>query len=305
MKKSKSPKVSVVMSVYNGEKYLKEAIDSILSQTFKDFEFIIINDGSTDNSLKIIKSYKDPRIVLISRKNKGLVASLNEGIKKAKGEYIARQDADDISKKNRLKKEMHAIDCYDNVALLGSSMQVMDMRGRILHAHYVLTEDPELRAELLVRSPFAHGSVIYKKEFAIDAGLYRESHWPAEDYDLWLRISKYGKLLNFHEPLYIYRENEAGISSLNSKTQNKMKALVNKEAYKQIHRLILRKASIKKYLKMKDNYSLIKRINSNYNEIVRNYSKTLDKKEKLICLYTIALSRSLLLTLRLKRKILR
>lgn len=93
-----NPTISVVISVYNGEKYLSEAIESVLNQTYKDFEFIIINDGSTDNSLEIIKKYQnqDERIVLISRENKGLVSSLNEGIEKAKGKYIARMDADDI-----------------------------------------------------------------------------------------------------------------------------------------------------------------------------------------------------------------
>ena len=101
---NKNPAISVVMSVYNGEKYLRDSIDSILGQTFKDFEFIIIDDGSTDSTLKIIKDYRDPRIVLISRKNKGLAESLNEGIKKAKGTYIVRQDADDISNEDRIKK---------------------------------------------------------------------------------------------------------------------------------------------------------------------------------------------------------
>jgi glycosyltransferase involved in cell wall biosynthesis len=103
---AKAPLVSVVMSVFNGEKYLHEAINSILQQTFTDFEFIIVDDGSTDSTCRIIQSYDDPRIILISRANKGLVASLNEAILSAKGIYIARQDADDVSHLARLQAEV-------------------------------------------------------------------------------------------------------------------------------------------------------------------------------------------------------
>src|SRR5947207_1274318 len=119
------------MSVYNGENYLAEAIDSILNQTFKDFEFIVIDDGSSDTSLKIIKKYTDPRIKLISRKNKGLVASLNEGLAKAKGDYIARQDADDVSLPQRLKKEVEYLDAHPKVALVGSNYKHLDAKGKL------------------------------------------------------------------------------------------------------------------------------------------------------------------------------
>ncbi|HIP11775.1 MAG TPA: glycosyltransferase family 2 protein, partial [Arcobacter sp.] len=104
----KNPMVSVLLSVYNGEKYLDEAIESILNQTYQDFEFIIINDGSTDKSLEIIEKYKkeDNRIVVISRENKGLIYSLNEGISQAKGKYIARMDADDISLATRFEEQV-------------------------------------------------------------------------------------------------------------------------------------------------------------------------------------------------------
>lgn len=125
-----SPKVSVVMSVYNGEKYLPETIDSILNQTFKDFEFIIINDGSTDKTAKILTSYDDPRIRIFNQENMGLTKSLNRAISLAKGEYIARMDADDISYPERLKKQVDYLNKNPDIGLVGSKYIRIDKRGR-------------------------------------------------------------------------------------------------------------------------------------------------------------------------------
>lgn len=118
--KSKCPQISVIMSVYNGEKYLREAIDSILNQTFTHFEFIIVNDGSTDKSLNIIKSYNGSRIILVQQENKGLAAALNEGIKIAKGKYIAMMDADDISLPTRLEKQIQFMEAHPEYVAIGS-----------------------------------------------------------------------------------------------------------------------------------------------------------------------------------------
>jgi len=115
-------KVSIVMSVYNAQKYLDEAIESILNQTYSNFEFIIINDGSTDKSLEIIENYakKDSRIIVINRENKGLIYSLNEGIRKANGKYIARMDADDISLPQRLEKQVEFMEKNKNIGICGT-----------------------------------------------------------------------------------------------------------------------------------------------------------------------------------------
>ncbi|HAS7841575.1 TPA: glycosyltransferase family 2 protein, partial [Vibrio cholerae] len=142
-----SPKISVVMSVYNGEKYLGEAIDSILKQTFSDFEFIIINDGSTDKTLEIIKSYmkKDDRIVLVSRENKGLIVSLNEGLDLAKGQYIARMDADDISIKSRFEKQIEFLDSNPDIGVCGTWVEVFG--ENIKSKKWKMpTQDPDLKA---------------------------------------------------------------------------------------------------------------------------------------------------------------
>ena len=143
------PLISVVMSVYNGEKYLKRSIDSILNQTFKDFEFIIINDGSTDKSLEIIKSYDDDRIVLIDQENKGLTKSLNIGIKTASGKYIARQDADDVSLPDRLKKQVDFLEVREDVVLLGCRAYEVIGEKRILSRYFEENELKEIGKKLI------------------------------------------------------------------------------------------------------------------------------------------------------------
>jgi len=152
-----NPLISVVLSVYNAEKYLVEAIKSILNQTFKDFEFIIINDGSTDKSLEIIESYQkeDERIILISRENKGLIASLNEGIEKAKGKYIVRMDADDISLSTRFEEQVKIMEENQNIGLCGTSVIVFG--NNIKNDVWKLSKDDKtIKTELLFSSPLFH-----------------------------------------------------------------------------------------------------------------------------------------------------
>lgn len=208
-KSTKIPLVSVVMSVYNGEKYLREAIDSILNQTFTDFEFIIINDGSTDNTLKIIKGYKDPRIVLISRKNKGLVASLNEGIEKAQGKYIARMDADDISHKERLQKQVELMAKGSSVIICGTFAARIDFEERKIGELVFPYFFPDVQRRLAIDNSLVHGSVLMKRLVAQKK--YSEKIGPVEDYDLWLRALG-GDMVIIPEFLYCYRDNPDGIS---------------------------------------------------------------------------------------------
>lgn len=231
MNKKTCPLVSVVMSVYNGEKYLREAIDSILSQTFTDFEFIIINDGSTDDTLKIIKSYKDPRIVLISRKNLGLVASLNEGINLASGKYIARQDADDVSLPQRLSKQVEYLKLHEKCAVVGSRIQEIDDVG-VPHYRVVLSNElpnDSLELSLFFCNPLAHGTVLMRTDIVRAVGGYKTEHWPAEDYELWGRMSKVGRLAVLDEVLYLYRFNSEGISLSNLEKQTKAAESIRQE----------------------------------------------------------------------------
>jgi len=228
MNKKTCPLVSVVMSVYNGEKYLREAIDSILNQTFNNFEFIIIDDGSTDSTLEIIKSYKDPRIALISRDNKGLVASLNEGIDLASGKYIARQDADDWSVKTRLARQVAYMEGNSEAVVVGSWITVIDDSSSNRGVHRLYTEDIDIKRELLLRSPFAHGSIMMaKSKLPVRDGIYNDKFYPAEDYALWSELSKFGVMYNLAEPLYSYRDNFLGISQTNSAKQKEAAKLIS------------------------------------------------------------------------------
>jgi len=164
MNKNIIPKISVVMAVYNGEKYLREAIDSILNQTFNDFEFIIINDGSTDDSAEIIKSYNDPRIILIQQENKGLAAALNEGIKIAKGKFIARMDADDISLKTRLEKQIQFMEAHPEYVAIGSWSNHISADGDYLYTCKMPLESSALKDELPDKCPFIHTSVLMRTD---------------------------------------------------------------------------------------------------------------------------------------------
>ena len=234
--------VSVVLPCYNTEPYIEGAVRSILNQTFQDFELIIVNDGSTDQSSKILAKLSDSRIKIIHQANQGLVASLNRGIKQATGRYIARQDADDMSEPTRLEKQISMMEANSDLAIVGTSMSVINGEGRALHKHAVLLNDPELRQELLIRSPFAHGSVMFRRDFAIQAGLYSQKFWPAEDYEFWTRLSDFGKLSNINEFLYHYRQNNEGISMKNQNLQTSMLHAVQDKVWMERHKYITRKA---------------------------------------------------------------
>ena len=182
-----SPLVTVIMPAYNCEKYIREAIDSILNQTFIDFEFIIINDGSKDRTNKILQSYQDPRIVVINNKrNLGIVKSLNKGLKLAKGEYIARQDADDISLPERLMKQVKYLDSRKNIGLLGCGVIEIDEYGSEKRRW-------EIKRDGEVIEFIAHGSVMMRADCIKQVDGYREELKHVEDKDLWYRIAiKFG-----------------------------------------------------------------------------------------------------------------
>lgn len=228
------PKVSVLMPVYNGSKYLKEAIESILSQSFKDFEFLIINDGSTDNTENIIKSYKDQRIRYLKNPgNIGLVASLNKGIKLARGNYIARMDADDLSAETRLEKLTYFLDTHKNYGLVGSLFGLIN-KNRIIHAvgGAKLLGDEDLKFGMLFGNVFCHGETMYRRELMLKHKLYYDDNFKyCEDYELWTRMAKITKFQNLPELLYFYMENPEGVSGKKGK---EMKANASKvtKAYK-------------------------------------------------------------------------
>ena len=199
------PLVSVVLSVFNGEKYLAEAIDSILTQTYKNFEFIIINDGSTDSSLEIIGSYNDKRIILISRENKGLIVSLNEGVHKATGKYVARMDADDISLPNRIDKQVKFMQEHESIGICGTAVRVFGENTRE-HIWKLTRSDKCIKAELLFSSALAHPTVMMRKSLIDQYQLFYSSDFThAEDFELWTRFALHSNMANLQEPLLRYR----------------------------------------------------------------------------------------------------
>ena len=204
---SKTPLISVVMSVFNTEMYLNKSIESILKQSYKNFEFIIIDDGSTDSSLSIILNYmkKDKRMVLISRENKGLPYSLNEGIDKSKGKYIARMDADDISLSTRLAEQIEFMEKNNEIGIVGTWIEIFgnNISNKISkHPKY----HNELNVRLLFSVCFAHPTVMIRKKVIDDYKLrYNEEYVIAQDYELWSRMEKVTRMANIQKVLLLYR----------------------------------------------------------------------------------------------------
>ncbi|WP_144864030.1 glycosyltransferase family 2 protein [Hyella patelloides] len=217
------PKVSILMCVYNGEAYLQEAVDSILQQTFPDFEFVIVDDGSTDSSWQILTKYskQDSRIVLISNaENLGLEKSLNKGLATVKGKYIARQDADDVSLPNRLQLQVDFLDAHPEVGALGSSIEFIDRESLVLRQLEVATDHDSIEALLLVNNCLWHSSMMMRRHLLQELAGYNENMLHAEDYDLWWRISRHSRLANLPDILLQYRQdNVSAISKLKRQQQ--------------------------------------------------------------------------------------
>ena len=197
-----TPTVSVIMSVYNGEKYLREAVDSILRQSIREFEFIILNDGSTDSTWAILQSYKDPSLVLLNNEeNIGLARSLNKGLAKARGKYIARIDADDISLPERLERQVGYLDVHPEVGLLGTASRVLDEETGNESTVSPPLQDNILRSVLGRRNPFHHSSVMMPRRVLEEEGGYKESYRVGIDYELWVRIACSNELANLPDVL--------------------------------------------------------------------------------------------------------
>lgn len=223
--------VTVLLPVYNAEIYLRESIQCILDQTYSDFELLIINDGSTDNSQDIIRDYKDPRIrVVKNEKNLGLIASLNKGLTLAKGKYIARQDADDISLPNRLEKELTMLEADPELLLISSNAYIINENTEIIGKSSLPFHDVELRFRFLFKCGIFHTSVIFRKETLDKFHLkYNTAYVHVEDYKLWSDISRHGKICVLPDKLVKYRVHPGSISSRFKSLQEKNAALVVQE----------------------------------------------------------------------------
>ena len=214
-----NPKITVLMSVYNAEKDLSDSVESILNQSFKGFEFIMVNDGSIDQTSQILYEYasQDERIKIIDQQNTGLTKDLNVGIKHASGVYIARQDADDISYPNRLQNQADFLDNNPEVLLIGANCDDLyeDGSQRVWGAH---TQD-ELKVLTYRQTPFAHSTAMMRTESVRELSGYDETYHTSQDMELWMRFAKKGGIAMLETPLIQRKVVSSSISAKRRKRQ--------------------------------------------------------------------------------------
>lgn len=198
-------KVTVILPVYNGERYLREAIDSVLAQTYTDFELWVVNDGSTDGTVAIVDSYVDPRVRHIDNPhNMGLVATLNHAFAMVKTPYIARMDDDDLWHPKKLELQMALLESRPDVGVCGTSIHKF---GDIDAVHVFPEESDALKVGLLFYCMMSHPSVVYRRSMLQETGLtYRQDYFPAEDYKMWVDVLQHSKIYNLQQPLVEYRQ---------------------------------------------------------------------------------------------------
>jgi len=213
------PKVSVVTSVYNGEAYLEECVESILNQTHRDLEFIILNNGSTDQTPDILNQYRDSRLQIIHQGNLGLPRSLNKGIHLSNSDLIARLDADDYSSPQRLEKQIAFMEKHANVALCGSRHKVL-LGSKIFPSMVPFIEkDEDIRKTVSYFNPLSHSTIMFRKKVFIAAGGYSDRFKYAQDYNLWVRMLALGEAHNLDEALSVVRIDQWSASNKNYRKQ--------------------------------------------------------------------------------------
>lgn len=232
---SKAPAVSVLMAVYNGRKYLAEAIDSILAQTFPDFEFIIIDDGSSDGSAELVGEYarKDPRVRLIVQPNMGLTRSLNKGIGLARGRYLARMDGDDIALPTRFEKQVAFLDAHPDHVMIGSQVLLIDPEGDPLCNKAQTQYGHEaIESALLDKGwPMVHPAVMIRTQTLREMGGYDERYRTNQDHDLFLRLCERGKVENLPDVLVKYRQHFSSVVFTTALQQSDVLRAILREAW--------------------------------------------------------------------------
>ncbi|MCX6967570.1 MAG: glycosyltransferase [Verrucomicrobia bacterium] len=221
------PPISILMPVFNGAKYLAQAVESIRAQTFRDFEFIIVNDGSSDHSLPILQRFakEDARLRIVSRPNTGIVGALNDGLAVAKGKYIARMDADDIALPDRLAIQFRYMEAHPEMVAIGSSVVMADPSGHPLKDYKACTDPQTLRHNIIEIKDIGliHPTLMARRDVLERMGGYRPQYNLVEDFDLFFRLLDEGELGNVPEPLLIYRQHQA---STNSKKHHLQRGLM-------------------------------------------------------------------------------
>ncbi len=201
-------KITVLMPAYNAGKYIREAIKSVLEQSYQNFELLIINDGSTDDTARIVLGFNDQRIMLVNKEHQGIAVALNTGLQMTESCYIARFDADDVCLPLRLEQQFNFLEDHPDYVLVGSDAEYIVENGDFLfNFKCIAHSDEEIQRSMYVYCPFIHSSVMYKREAVIKAGGYDVNAHHFEDYLLWTGLAKMGKLQNLREPLLKVRFN--------------------------------------------------------------------------------------------------
>jgi glycosyltransferase involved in cell wall biosynthesis len=216
------PRVSVLMPVHNAQRYLEEALDSVLAQSFGDFELLVVDDGSTDGSLAVLRRYaaRDHRVRLTSRARTGYLVALNQMLGEARGELAARMDADDVALPGRFARQVAFLDDHPDVVCVGGAFRMIDAEGRLLTTIFPPEADAEIQ-DLALQGycSINHPSTMFRREAAVAAGGYRPEMMPAEDLDLWLRLGDSARLANLAEPVLMYRQHDKSVSAVLQDTQ--------------------------------------------------------------------------------------
>jgi glycosyltransferase involved in cell wall biosynthesis len=229
------PTVSVLMAVYNGEQYVAAAMDSILAQTFRDFELVVIDDGSMDASPVILRGYaaRDPRVKLTLRDNQGLTSTLNEAFARSRGTYLARMDCDDVALPDRFARQVELLDANPDVVCTGGQFQLIDGGSRLLKTLRPPTDDAEIQTTLLKgHNAICHPCAMIRRTAMEQVGGYDTRFKTAQDLDLWLRLGEVGKLSNVPHPVLKFRLHGSSVSETEREKQRQMGRLACEEAWK-------------------------------------------------------------------------
>lgn len=209
-----APRVSVLMAVHNGERYLAEALDSVLAQTLADFEAVVVDDGSTDGSTAILDDYarRDRRLVVLRNdENRNLAAALNRGLAACRAPLVARADADDVNRPDRLARQVAFLDAHPEVGVVGCAFHTMTPDGRRQGTKRYPTDHATIRARLLFANSFLHPGVVFRADVVRAVGGYDEAYWTAQDSDLWTRLRDRTRFANLPDPLVHYRTHGGSI----------------------------------------------------------------------------------------------
>lgn len=265
IKKVIKPKVSVVLPCYNGEKYLHECLESILCQSFQDFELLFIDDGSSDKSKEIARSFGDSRLIYLENpENKGITNSLNKGISNAKGKYIARIDADDLMAEDRLAIQFSFLENHQDYGLVSSSFEVIDQFGMVINRVDQIADSQILKLGMIFQNLIMHPGVMLKTELA-SRFFYDDEFKFCEDYNLWTKISKVSKIANIPEYLLSYRLHDNNLSLVNNQEmKNNTTAIISRELSN------LNIFHTKKDLDMHSSY-IFGNINKNFDNDIRKH----------------------------------